>query len=474
MENQNAKISLGKKLSLGTKIGYGMGSVADSIIVDFVGAFFLFFLTDLVGINPAIAGSIGLIAVLWDAVSDPVIGMLSDKSTCKYGKRRPFILASILPIFITTILMFKVANFSGKWTVVYYIIVAILYWTSYTTFNIPYMALGASLTNDPTERTSLSSIRQSLAFIGLIGAIALPGMMIGKLIEGGSAPDKAYSTVAIILGTISAVTIFITWVTTKGKELEYSEDSSNLSFGKTISNLFKVKSYIILIIVAVLIFIGFTMFSANQMYIVTAILGFGEIQAGQVFLVIAISGVLISLIISKITEKIDKKNVFIALTVITSIVMIAVKFTGVTSLGQYTIFCVITNFGISGFLVLIYNFLYDVIDVIEFKYNNRCSGVVLSYYSFIVKFGKALAMQLIGIILAVGGYNAEVAVQSAQAKASILSASTIYPGILFLLAGILMIFYPITINKIKALNIANENRRNGQKYDTTGFTDLIK
>lgn len=467
MENQS------KRLSLGTKIGYGVGSIADSIIVDFVGAFFLFFLTDRVGINPAIAGSVGLIAVLWDAISDPIIGNISDKSTSKYGKRRPFILGSILPILITTILMFKVVDFPGNGNVIFYIVVAVFYWTSYTTFNIPYMALGASLTNDPDERTSLSSIRQAFGFIGLICAISLPGILIGTLIGKGTSPDKAYLLVAVLLGLISSVTIFITWNSTRGKELEYAEDNEGLSFAKTILSLLKVKSYVIIICVALLVFIGFTMFAANQMYVVTAILGFGEAEAGQVFLAIALSGTVLSLLISKLTQKFDKKNIFIVFTAITGISMIAMKFIGITSLNQYIAFCLLTNIGIAAFLVLIYNFLYDVIDVIEFRLNSRCSGIVLSYYSFIVKFGKALAVQIIGVVLAVGGYNAQAMEQSSEAKTSILSLSTSIPGMLFMAAAFLMIFYPITVQKVEALNKANENKKIGKSYDTTQFDDLI-
>ena len=112
--------NLDRHIPFRTKLGYALGGTGDAIAYDFIGSFLLFFLTDLAGISPAIAGTIIGIAVLWDAITDPVIGMLSDRCKSKYGKKRPFLLFSAIPLAIIMMMLFHVVGFNGNAKVAYY------------------------------------------------------------------------------------------------------------------------------------------------------------------------------------------------------------------------------------------------------------------------------------------------------------------------------------------------------------------
>ena len=109
----NAKIpfDMNRHIPFKTKVGYSLGGTGDAIAYDFIGSFLMFFLTDLAGISPAIAGSIIGVAVLWDAITDPIIGILSDRCKSKYGKKRPFILFSAIPLAVVMIMLFHVVGF---------------------------------------------------------------------------------------------------------------------------------------------------------------------------------------------------------------------------------------------------------------------------------------------------------------------------------------------------------------------------
>lgn len=462
------------KLSLATRYGYGTASIADTIILDFVSAFFLFFLTNIVGINPALAGSVALIGVLWDAITDPIIGNMADKSTAKHGKYRRFILISILPIFICTVLLFLKVNFSYYATFIYYLVVSMMYYTSYTVFNIPYMALGSSLTSNEIEKTKLSGVRQSFGFAGALFSGAIPALLIDYFQVSGLSNDKSYTITAAILGLFSVLTIFITWYTTKGHELDFTKDDTNKEkLWQSIKGIFSCKPYVLLIAASLTFFIGFTMIVNCLMFVIIGILGLSEGAASGIFVLIALAGIAISFLLSKIAEKVDKRIVYVGAMLIAVLYMIFTKFIGINSLLGFAVYIVMVDFGFSAFLVFIYNFLYDVVDIIEFKTNSRNSGMIFSYYSFIVKFGKAGALQLVGILLAVGGYDTSIAIQGESGSRAILNMVTVWPSATFLLSIILILIYPVTRKRIISLQNAISLKREGKPFTTEDFEKII-
>ncbi|RLB99781.1 MAG: MFS transporter, partial [Deltaproteobacteria bacterium] len=141
------------------KFGYGGGEGSNSLIWTLFYVYFLFFLTDVVKIKPATAGFIMMIGVLWDAITDPLIGVWSDNLKWKWGRRRPLLLAVALPYGILSWLLFTDFNLGNTGTVIYFILVVIGYMTAFTFLNVPYTALAAEMTQDYDERTSLISFR---------------------------------------------------------------------------------------------------------------------------------------------------------------------------------------------------------------------------------------------------------------------------------------------------------------------------
>ncbi|MEG0722103.1 MAG: MFS transporter, partial [Lachnospiraceae bacterium] len=133
-------IEQNKKISTTKKFAYGIGQIGDTIPYTLFYTFYLIYLTDVVGIKPIIAGSVSAIAIIWNAILDPVIGYLSDNSRSKYGRRRSFMGKIIIPYTIIIALLFFPIEVNETLQAIYYIAVGIALWTCYTVWVIPYLS----------------------------------------------------------------------------------------------------------------------------------------------------------------------------------------------------------------------------------------------------------------------------------------------------------------------------------------------
>ena len=157
-----------KKLSLGTKVGYGVADFGNNLFFQAIGFVLLNYLTDTVGLSAALAGIALMVGRIWDAFYDPVIGYISDRTKTRMGRRRPFMLGGAIPLFIAMIVMFTNpslvigSGISQAALFAYAMIVYIILSTAYSTVNIPYYSWAPELTSDYHERTSLNGYRSVL------------------------------------------------------------------------------------------------------------------------------------------------------------------------------------------------------------------------------------------------------------------------------------------------------------------------
>ena len=143
------------RLTVKDHLGYSIGSIGDSLVYTFIGSFLMFFLTTVAGIEPAAAGVITAVGAVWNAVFNPVIGYLSDKVFTRMGRRRPLIIGFSLPLALSIFLLFTDLPLHGAVKAIYYGLMTIMFWTTYTGYYVPYCALGAEYTSDYDDRTKL-------------------------------------------------------------------------------------------------------------------------------------------------------------------------------------------------------------------------------------------------------------------------------------------------------------------------------
>lgn len=462
-----------RKLPMKVRVGFGIANLGDTVITEFVGAFLIFFFTNIAGIRPAVAGMIVSVGVLWDAVSDPVIGTLSDRSKFKSGRRRPFLLMSVLPIIISTALLFTAVDFPSGLKIAYYILMLIFYWTAYTLFNIPYLSLGSELSTNNDEKTITSSIRQVFGTVGLLFANALPLMLVSIFKGIGFSDVHSWTSAAAVLGAIAGTAVLITWRSTRGWEIVYEQKENQESAFRSLGQVLKYKPYILIIVASFFFYFAFNTCNSTIIYNAMSVIGVSEAETAIVYTIATIAGIILSVVIGRLAVMFDKKWVFVSFMAFSGIALCLFKVIGFPNINYQIAQFTLAHFGIIVFLVLSYNLLYDTCEVYEFKSGQMLTGVMVSYFSFFIKLGKAAALQCVGLILDTSGYKADLAVQPDSAKEAVISMASVIPGGLMVVCALIIAVYPISRKRFRAMQEAKKLKDAGKDYSVEEFREIL-
>ncbi|MCH4886062.1 MFS transporter [Acidaminobacter sp. JC074] len=470
MEHQKTK-----KLSVLTKLGYGIGTLCDSTAANLYNIFFLVFAINFVGLNPAFAGMISAIAVLWDAITDPIVGYLSDRLK-KKGKlnRRGFLIRAIGPFTVSFYFLYKIIEASASVQNIYYLVLALLFWTSYTLFMIPYSALGAEMTNDYEERTSLRLYAHIFTMLGLIVASSLTMVIVEGVLQTGGTPAAAWGKVALIYAAIIFTAGLITVVATAKSEVEtVSEEAQVKNIFKSMFELLKVKSLRIIALSLVLYAIGFTIAQGTVVFLMEHVTGLDGAGIGMYFLLTAVIGIVCIPLVNFFSKKLGKRQAYTAMITFAAFGQIAFNFIGVPTFGLLLIFGVIQGIGHNVFFPLGYALTYDCCDISAYIYNDRKDATILSLTGLCQKGGYAIGTSIAGFLLGAYGYNAAEHVQSAQTISGIQTTMFIIAPIFFLAGGLVMSRFKINQKRYDALQEALEAQNNNKPHNSEGFKELL-
>lgn len=464
------------KVSVKAKLGYGIGQMGDSIGFNVFYFFFLFFLTDVIGISPGIAGTVSLIAVVWDAVTDPIIGDMSDNLRSKYGRRRPFMLGAALPYAIVMFLLFSNVNLSPGAKNAYYIIVSMLYWTFYTAYVIPYFALGAEITQDFEQRTSVRVWASYFMYAAVMIASSAPPMIVAMTESRGGDTISGWRNVGIIFAVITLAVILICWATTKGGEVIKGEDAveepkEKESIFKTYFEIFKLKPVKSLAISVLLWSLVSSMQSGGAVYLMTNNLKYSAEKQSIFFVCLSIFAMLWLPVINKLADKFDKKKVYSYSMAFSGIALIIFGFIGFPVFALLLIEVALYCFGNSTYWTIYYSMMYDISELDEFINDKRREGAITAIMAFCQKLGAAFAMWFTGQLLAMGGYG--IPEFTEKAEKVVLHMNTTIPGVIGILAAVCVIAYPLTKDKFEAISNALSAKKAGKPYSTDGFSNLL-
>lgn len=425
------------KLSKKEMLGYGIGDAAQGFSFQAINLFILFFYTDVFGISAAAASTLFLIARLWDAFNDPIMGAIIDKTHTKWGKFRPYLLWGIIPFTLFSILCFVTPGFtSTKSKLIYAYVTYIGYGMMYTMVNVPYGALTSAMTQDSDERGILSVVRSICGIAStLVVSIAIPVLTVS--ISGGNL-QKGYAYTMIILALMGAVLMLITFASTKER---YSAKGSNAKMTfKGVMNLLKSNKPLKIICIAYLIVFGNTSItSAVGVYYWKY-----NLNRMDLFGVNMSVGVLVTLLtmffIPKILSKgIEKKNIFI-LGMLISLFRPITVYTG--NIPIIFMGAIIGSIGSGLMIGVLWGLVPDTIEYGEYHTGIRAEGITYAVVGFFNKLGMALGGLIPGFVLQWTGYVPE-AVQSPQALKGIITLVATIPIVLILLFVIIMWRYPL-------------------------------
>lgn len=181
------------------KLAYGYGDTGLSMSYTIISFFFLFYLTDVAGLHPGLAGGVVLIGKLWDAITDPLIGYLSDRTHSRWGRRRPYFLFSAIPFGLSFSLLWISVSIDNQLSLFFYnALLYLIFTTSYTLFAVPYVSLTPELTLNYDERTNLTAYRMAFSIIAGLIAVALPMTIVDHFDN----PQTGFMIMGAIFGLI--------------------------------------------------------------------------------------------------------------------------------------------------------------------------------------------------------------------------------------------------------------------------------
>ncbi|WP_461637661.1 MFS transporter [Labilibaculum euxinus] len=425
------------KLSIKEKVGYSLGDTASHFVWDMVGFWILIFYTDTFGISAAAAGTIMLIARFWDMISDPIMGIIADRTNTRWGKFRPYILWMALPYSVLAVLTFTTPDLGPTGKVVYAGVTYILLMSVFTAINLPYSSLGAVITSDSYERAGLNSYRFIFAFVGqfIVSGTALSL----ALYFGGGDNAKGYQYTLILFSIISFILFMITFKTTKERVQPPKEQKENLK--EDFRNLFKNKPWMILFFVGIISFIMFAMQNLSIAYYFKYYIG--KEENVQLFNVIGTVALIVAIPFSKpLAKKFGKRNVFLASSLLSGFFFICLYLPAANNLTMIYAFNILAKMAYAPAVPLLWTMLADTADYSEWKTGRRSTGLVFSAATFAQKAGWGIGGALAGWMLAIFKFTPNIE-QTATAITGIKLMISVIPGILYMSCAILLYFYTI-------------------------------
>jgi GPH family glycoside/pentoside/hexuronide:cation symporter len=411
-------MSSSNKLPLREKISFGLGDFASSMFWKLFSMFLLFFYTDVFGISAAAAGTMFLVTRIWDATNDPIMGVICDRTTTRWGKFRPYLLYIAIPFGIIGVLTFTTPDLSSTGKLVYAYITYTLMMMVYTAINVPYSSLMGVMSSDGGERTSLASWRFIGAFSGGLFVTATANSLVEYFSTTGTV-QEAYQSTIMIYAVVAAVLFLLTFAGTRERIIPSKEQSGSLK--EDLKDLIKNKPWFIMLgaNISTLIFISlrdgsilyyFKYFVGDQ----TVNLLFTEVDLSttalsSLYMSIWLGTNILGVLLAKpLAAKFGKKNTFIISALTSAAFSFIFFFIGPNQV--LAIFGLNILLGISSGIVLPlgWSMYADIADYSEWKTGRRATGLVFSSSSMSQKFGWTIGGALSGWLLSAFGFEANV------------------------------------------------------------------
>ena len=427
-----------ERIRLPEKLGFMAFSTSSNIVFNFKSLYYLTFLKMILKIPVFWASTILTIGTIWDAINDPLIGYWSVNHKFKTGEKiRPLALYFAIPWAITVVLMFCDFGLSQNLTIILAIIIYLVFEAFYTFLCIPYNSMGALATNNDEDRRSINSFRSLGGCLGSgIGAVAVP--ILVKNIFGGLKSDiytsedaRALLLTAVVMAVICVIGCLTHYFTSKERVHQQEDNEDKIGFLETFKMLFSIKTWVfnMLFILCYGINTAIVMAEVNDY---AAYILKDSTMATPILAFYLVVSILTAIFIGKLDKKIGHKNMMILAGI--SQVLFRIPFILFPrSLVSVCILGVGTGLGSTVAFIMFNTNRNNIADIVEFKFKRRIDSMVSTCDNLITKLAEAVAVWIMGISLALAGYNAELGVaQSLTTQNTIIALLGWIPAIICL------------------------------------------
>ena len=430
--------ALVEKLNLKTRLGYGIGDIAICLYWSGVGLYLLYFYTDVVGITPLLAGWIYALGIAWDAITDPFMGYLAERTRTRMGSYRPYIFYGAIPLAFSFILLFWVPPYEGTKLFIFLLTANLVHRTCFTIVSVPYSSLTARITDDSDERTKLTTARMLGASFGTLSVSALGFPIV--LWFGGADEALGFIFLGMICGLTAVIVLSITVKFVEERRFNFTP-SQLPSFSKVSKSV--AENYPFWIVFGSILILGSTsiMFNNNLIYFVKYSLDLHAYQ-GLILGVSSGAALLAIPLWAFAALKIGKRNSWMAAMTILLIGFLVFYFYPIASLVELLLVLGFIGIGNGATGVLFWSMLPDTIEYGEWKTGVRTESSLYGFMTFAQKGAIAFAALLLGMVLTQIGFEPNE-IQSEQTLSGLKFVMTWIPLVGIFISFILVSFYPI-------------------------------
>jgi GPH family glycoside/pentoside/hexuronide:cation symporter len=440
-----------KKLPVFEKVGYGVGDAASNLYFQTFMMWITIYYTDVFGISAVAMGWMFLITRIWDAINDPIMGMIADRTESRWGKFRPFIIGMAPFLAICGMITFFTPDFGSGAKLLYAYITYTLLTMLYTAVNVPYSALMGVMTPNSLERTGASQYRFVLAFGGqlIVSGATLP--LVAYLGRGNV--QMGWTWTMGVFGLIALVLFSFTFFSTK--ERVHPPKGQKADTKQDLKNLFSNVPWVLIAIATVFQLLYAVMRGSSTPYFFKYFVLDQQLQIfsynfdlsvdnfTSVFATVGSISTLLGAVMSKVFARaLGKKNAYTGFLILSAIISCGYYYLEPSNVISIFVLNICLSFCMGSVSVLQWAIYTDTADYGEWKFGRRSTGLIMAASLFALKLGLAFGGTFVGWILEYHGFVAN-AVQSDEAMNGIKMLMSFYPAIFGVIGGLVMIFYPL-------------------------------
>ncbi|MBD2604167.1 MFS transporter [Scytonema hofmannii FACHB-248] len=457
-DNAYSQSGESEKLDISTKLAFGAGDLGTAIAAMIGISYLSPFLTDVAGLSPTLAGQTQLVGKVWDAVNDPMVGVLSDRTQSKQGRRYPWMIWGAIPFGIFFFLQWIVPHFSNnenanQWGLFwYYTAISILFNAFFTIVNLPYTALTAELTQDYDERTSLNSFRFSFSIGGSILALMI-GLVISLLVP--SDRRQQYLLIGAICAIISVLPVYwCVWGTRKraqavAKLHPETEQSVSLPIFQQLKIAFTNRPFLFVVGIYLCSWLAVQLTAGIIPYYVTSWMRLPQWHISLVLLAVQGTAMAMLFVWNAVSRRYGKQAVYFMGMSLWLIAQGGLFFVQPGQIALMYVLAVMAGFGVSTAYLVPWSMLPDVIELDELNTGQRREGIFYSFIVFVQKICLGIAVNIVLQRLGTAGYikpTTEIAIpiQPNSVLDVIRFSIGPIPAIALVCGLILAYFYPLT------------------------------
>ncbi len=444
------------RLTVSEKLAYGLGDTASNFYFQAFNLFLLYYYTDIFGLSAAAVGTLFLVTRIFDAVMDPLMGIIADRTNTRWGKFRPYILWGALPYGVIGYVMFANPSLTADGKLVYAYVTYGLMWVAYTFINIPYSALMGVMSPSSSERTSLSTYRFACAFGGqfLIGLLTV---RLKNFLGGGN--DAVGFRYTMLIFSVLSVGLFLyTFANTRERVAPPPEQSGSLK--EDLGALVRNRPWVALFFSALCTLTNVAIRNGSIIYYFKYTVGDETKAALYISLgsIAFIAGAVSTKLFLKFCER---RTLMIILSIANAVTMASFFFVDPKFIVLLHALNILAIFLVGPTPAILWSMYADTADYGEWKFGRRTTGLIFSASVFSQKVGLAIGSALAAWLLNYYGFVANIA-QTDRAQVGIKLMFSVFPALFALLGAVAIFFYPIDEATTKKMEEDLKNRKSVQ------------